>query len=105
MTSLLPKHAQVAIIGGGIHGCSVAYHLAKEGWTEIVLLERKKLTSGTTWHAAGLVGRLQGGHATTDFARYGSDLFAELERETGQKTGYKRMKSAWLNFDGKRTLR
>jgi 4-methylaminobutanoate oxidase (formaldehyde-forming) len=90
MTSLLPKHAQVAIIGGGIHGCSVAYHLAKEGWTDIVLIERKKLTSGTTWHAAGLVGRLQGGHATTDFARYGSDLFAELEQETGQKTGYKR---------------
>ena len=90
MTSLLPKHAQVTIIGGGIHGCSVAYHLAKEGWTDIVLLERKKLTSGTTWHAAGLVGRLQGGHATTNFARYGSDLFAELERETGQQTGYKR---------------
>lgn len=90
MTSLLPKHTQVAIIGGGIHGCSVAYHLAKEGWTDIVLIERKKLTSGTTWHAAGLVGRLQGGHATTDFARYGSDLFAELEQETGQKTGYKR---------------
>jgi 4-methylaminobutanoate oxidase (formaldehyde-forming) len=68
----------------------VAYHLAKEGWTDIVLIERKKLTSGTTWHAAGLVGRLQGGHATTNFAKYGSDLFAELERETGQKTGHKR---------------
>lgn len=89
MSSNLPKHAQVVIIGGGIHGCSVAYHLAKEGWTDVVLLERKKLTSGTTWHAAGLVGRLQGSHATTEFAQYGSDLFKELERETGQETGYR----------------
>ncbi|HCH23971.1 MAG TPA: FAD-dependent oxidoreductase [Oceanospirillaceae bacterium] len=89
MNKVLPKHARVVIIGGGIHGCSVAYHLAKEGWKDIVLLERKQLTCGTTWHAAGLVGRLQGGHATTAFAQYGSDLFQELEKETGQATGYK----------------
>ncbi len=89
MTTNVPQHARVVIIGGGIHGCSVAYHLAKEGWRDIVLLERKQLTCGTTWHAAGLVGRLQGGHATTAFAQYGSDLFKELEKETGQATGYK----------------
>ena len=81
MNKVLPKHARVVIIGGGIHGCSVAYHLAKEGWKDIVLLERKQLTCGTTWHAAGLVGRLQGGHSTTAFAQYGSDLFQELEKQ------------------------
>ena len=88
MQKMVPQHARVVIIGGGIHGCSVAYHLAKEGWKDIVLVERKQLTCGTTWHAAGLVGRLQGGHATTAFAQYGSDLFQELEKETGQATGY-----------------
>jgi 4-methylaminobutanoate oxidase (formaldehyde-forming) len=90
MQKQLPKQARVVIIGGGIHGCSVAYHLAKEGWKDVVLLERKQLTCGTTWHAAGLVGRLQGGHATTAFAQYGSDLFQEIEKETGQATGYRK---------------
>jgi len=60
MATEVPKNAQVVIIGGGVHGCSVAYHLAKQGWKDVVLLERKQLTSGTTWHAAGLVGRLRG---------------------------------------------
>ena len=90
MQKQLPKQARVVIIGGGSHGCSVAYHLAKEGWKDVVLLERKQLTCGTTWHAAGLVGRLQGGHATTAFAQYGSDLFQQLEKETGQATGYRK---------------
>lgn len=85
---LLPKKTQVVIIGGGIHGCSVAYHLAKAGWKDVVLLERKQLTCGTTWHAAGLVGRLHGGHATTAFSQYGVDLYADLEQETGQATGF-----------------
>ena len=64
MSNILPKKAQVVIIGGGVIGCSVAYHLAKLGYTDIVLLERKKLTSGTTWHAAGLVGQMQIGRAS-----------------------------------------
>ena len=90
MSKPLPSHAQVVIIGGGIHGCSVAYHLAKQGWNDVVLLERKQLTSGTTWHAAGLVGQLQGSHATTAFAKYGIELLQEIEAETGQNPGYRR---------------
>ncbi|MEP3920845.1 FAD-dependent oxidoreductase [Ascidiaceihabitans sp.] len=89
MTQSLPSHAQVVIIGGGIHGCSVAYHLAKAGWKDVILLERKALTSGTTWHAAGLVGQLQGSHATTAFASYGVELLQEIEAETGQNPGFR----------------
>jgi len=89
MPSSLPQQAQVVIIGGGIHGCSVAYHLAKNGWKDVVLLERKRLTSGTTWHAAGLVGQLQGSHATTAFASYGVELLQEIEAETGQNPGFR----------------
>lgn len=89
MDKPLPSHAQVVIIGGGIHGCSVAYHLAKAGWTDVILLERKALTSGTTWHAAGLVGQLQGSHATTAFASYGVELMQEIEAETGQNPGFR----------------
>ena len=89
MQKPLPAHAQVVIIGGGIHGCSVAHHLAKEGWTDVILLERKQLTSGTTWHAAGLVGQLQGSHATTAFAKYGVELLQEIEAETGQNPGFR----------------
>ncbi len=90
MPKPLPSHAQVVIIGGGIHGCSAAYHLAKEGWKDVVLLERKQLTSGTTWHAAGLVGQLQGSHSTTAFAKYGIELLQDIEAETGQNPGYRR---------------
>ena len=86
----LPDRTQVVIIGGGIHGCSVAYHLAKAGWKDVVLLERKQLTSGTTWHAAGLVGQLQGSHSTTAFAKYGVELLQDIEAETGQNPGYRR---------------
>ncbi len=89
MTKPLPLKTQVVIIGGGIHGCSVAYHLAKAGWSDVVLLERKQLTSGTTWHAAGLVGQLQGSHATTAFASYGVELLQEIEAETGQNPGFR----------------
>lgn len=83
----LPTHARVVITGGGVSGCSVAYHLAKAGWTDIVLLERKQLTSGTTWHAAGLIGQLRGSRNMTRLARYSADLYVKLEAETGIATG------------------
>ena len=78
----LPTHARAVIIGGGVSGCSVAYHLAKLGWTDIVLLERKQLTCGTTWHAAGLVGQLRGTQNMTRLAKYSADLYVKLEEET-----------------------
>ena len=87
--SELPSRAQVVIIGGGIVGCSVAYHLAKRGITDVVLLERKQLTCGTTWHAAGLVGQLRATRNLTRLAKYTTELFATLEAETGQATGFK----------------
>ena len=88
MTKKLPSQAQVVIIGGGIIGCSVAYHLTKFGWKDVLLLERKVLTSGTTWAAAGLVGQLRSTEALTKLVKYGTELYAGLEEETGQVTGY-----------------
>jgi 4-methylaminobutanoate oxidase (formaldehyde-forming) len=89
----VPKHARVVIIGGGISGCSVAYHLAKLGWKDIVLLERKRLTSGTTWHAAGLIGQLRGSLNMTRLAKYSADLYVRLEAETGVATGMRQVGS------------
>ncbi|MEF9601393.1 FAD-dependent oxidoreductase [Paracoccus sp. PXZ] len=83
----IPAKARVVIIGGGVSGCSVAYHLAKLGWTDIVLLERKQLTSGTTWHAAGLIGQLRASQNMTRLAKYSADLYTKLEAETGLATG------------------
>jgi 4-methylaminobutanoate oxidase (formaldehyde-forming) len=85
----LPAHANVVIIGGGVAGCSIAYHLTKIGVTDVVLLERKQLTSGTTWHAAGLVGQLRATRNLTELAKYTAGLFHSLEAETGQATGFK----------------
>jgi len=85
----LPARARVVIVGGGVIGCSVAYHLGKLGWSDIVLLERKQLTSGTTWHAAGLIGQLRQSVKMTQLARYTSELYRGLEAETGQATGYR----------------
>ena len=83
----LPTNARVVIIGGGVIGCSVAYHLTKLGWTDVVLLERKQLTSGTTWHAAGLIGQLRSSSNMTKLAKYSADLYRGLEDETGVATG------------------
>ncbi|HQU68354.1 MAG TPA: FAD-dependent oxidoreductase [Albidovulum sp.] len=89
----VPSHARVVIIGGGISGCSVAYHLAKLGWKDIVLLERRKLTSGTTWHAAGLIGQLRASQNMTRLAKYSADLYVKLEEETGVATGMRQVGS------------
>ena len=85
----LPPHAEVVIIGGGVVGCSIAYHLTKIGVRDVVLLERKQLTCGTTWHAAGLIGQLRATRNLTELAKYTSDLLHSLEQDTGQATGFK----------------
>ncbi len=90
MAASLPTHARVVVIGGGIVGCSVAYHLTKLGWRDVVLLERRDLSCGTTWHAAGLVGQLRSSHNLTRLASYGAVLYEQLEAETGQATGFRR---------------
>ncbi|SMR82300.1 4-methylaminobutanoate oxidase (formaldehyde-forming) [Aliiroseovarius halocynthiae] len=89
----LPTQARVVIIGGGVIGCSVAYHLTKLGWKDVVLLERKQLTSGTTWHAAGLIAQLRATANMTKLAKYSQELYGELETETGIATGFKRVGS------------
>jgi 4-methylaminobutanoate oxidase (formaldehyde-forming) len=89
MPSSLPQRARVVVIGGGVIGCSVAYHLADMGCTDVVVLERDKITSGTTWHAAGLMvtfGSLS--ETSTEMRKYTSALYARLEEETGQSTGF-----------------
>jgi glycine cleavage system aminomethyltransferase T/glycine/D-amino acid oxidase-like deaminating enzyme len=85
----LPAHARVVIVGGGIAGCSTAYHLARLGITDVLLLEQGKLTSGTTWHAAGLVGQMRPNRNMTAMSRYGIELYSTLEQETGLATGWK----------------
>jgi len=84
-----PSHARIVIVGGGIAGCSTAYHLAKLGHTDVLLIEQGKLTSGTTWHAAGLVGQMRPNRSMTRMSRYGIELYATLEAETGLATGWK----------------
>lgn len=85
----LPSRANVVIVGGGIVGCSLAYHLTLRGCRDVVLLERKQLTCGTTWHAAGLVGQLRATYNLTRLAQYTTNLYASLEQETGQATGFR----------------
>jgi len=91
--SPVPEKARVVIVGGGISGCSVAYHLAKLGWTDVVLLERRQLTSGTTWHAAGLIGQLRNSQNMTRLAKYSAGLYRRLEEETGVATGLRQVGS------------
>ena len=88
--SALPQAAQVVVIGGGIVGCSTAYHLSAAGLKDVLLLERAKLTSGSTWHAAGLVGQLRTSANVTQLLKYSVELYDRIERETGQATGWKR---------------
>ncbi len=86
----VPSHARAVIIGGGIIGTSVAYHLTKLGWSEVVLLEQGSLSGGTTWHAAGLVGQLRSSANFTRLIRYSAELYERLEAETGKATGFRR---------------
>ena len=89
MPKSIPSSAKVVVIGGGVAGCSVAYHLAKFGWSDVVLLERDQLTSGTTWHAAGLVGQLGASATITMLRNYSLNLYKQLEAETELSTGLK----------------
>ena len=89
MSKPLPKSSKVVVIGGGVAGCSVAYHLAKLGWKDTILLERDQLTSGTTWHAAGLVGQLGATATITKLRKYSLNLYKELEKKTELSTGLK----------------
>ena len=84
----LPSQAQVVIIGGGVIGTSIAYHLTKLGWRDVVLLEKSQLTSGTTWHAAGLVVTPSGNRLSVEMSTYTIELMKLLEAETGQSTGF-----------------
>src|SRR2546429_9357092 len=90
MTSpIFPDSARAVIIGGGVIGCSVAYHLTKHGWRDVVLLEQGRLTCGTTWHAAGLVGQLRAHQNMTRLGQYSASLYQKPEAATGPATGWK----------------
>ena len=99
----LPSRASAVIIGGGVVGSSVAYHLAKSGWSDVIVLERKKLTSGTTWHAAGLIAQLRATANMTKLAKYSQELYGRLEEETGVATGFVRTGSITVALTGERS--
>jgi 4-methylaminobutanoate oxidase (formaldehyde-forming) len=92
----LPSQAKLVIVGGGVLGCSTAYHLARAGYKDVLLLEQGKLAGGTTWHAAGLVGQLRPNRTMTLMSRYGAELYAKLEQETGLSTGWKACGSVYV---------
>ena len=96
MNSQLPAETKVVIVGGGIVGCSLAYHLTQLGWRDVVLLEQNALAGGTTWHAAGLVGRLRTTNLLTKINKYSAELYAGLEKETGHSVGWKQVGSLIL---------
>ncbi|MBT4490981.1 MAG: FAD-dependent oxidoreductase, partial [Rhodospirillaceae bacterium] len=102
MPKSLPNQSTIVIIGGGVVGCSIAYHLTKLGISDVLLLERKQLSSGTTWHAAGLVGQLRATKNLTQLAKYSTELYAGLEAATGQATGFKQNGSLALATHGER---
>lgn len=96
MASEIPRHARVVIVGGGVIGCSLAYHLTGLGWKDVVVLEQNDLAAGTTWHAAGLVGRLRTSNSLTKINKYSAELYARLESETGHAIGWKQVGSLIL---------
>ena len=98
----LPDRTHIIIIGGGVIGCSLAYHLTKIGCKDVILLERMSLTSGTTWHAAGLIGQLRATKNMTKLSQYTSELYSTLEKETGQSTGFKQNGSVSVASDKER---
>ena len=102
MNKSIPKSTKAIVIGGGVAGCSTAYHLAKFGWKDVVLLERDQLTSGTTWHAAGLVGQLGATSTITKLRKYSLDLYKELEKTTKQRSEERRVgkecRSRWSPY-------
>lgn len=102
MSKPVPNHAAVVIVGGGVIGCSIAYHLTMLGIADVLVLERKQLSSGTTWHAAGLVGQLRATKNLTQLAKYSAELYAGLEAATGQATGFKQNGSISLATDKER---
>jgi 4-methylaminobutanoate oxidase (formaldehyde-forming) len=85
----LPTQARIVVVGGGIAGCSTAYHLALLGEKDVLVLEQGKLTCGTTWHAAGLIGQMRPNRTMTRMSKYGIELYRTLEAETGLATGWK----------------
>ena len=96
------EQSRVVVIGGGNMGASVLYHLAQMGWTDCVLVEKAELTSGATWHAAGLVSRMTVGHALGTCHDYAVDLYKRIEAETGQGTGFKQVGSLSVASDAER---
>jgi 4-methylaminobutanoate oxidase (formaldehyde-forming) len=93
MSPSIPERASAVVIGGGVIGCSVAYHLAKLGWNDVVVLERKQFACGTTWHAAGLIGTMRASESHARLCQYSMSLLSELEQETGQSTGFRQVGS------------
>jgi glycine cleavage system aminomethyltransferase T/glycine/D-amino acid oxidase-like deaminating enzyme len=102
MSGGLPDRTEVLVIGGGIVGCSVAYHLTRRGITDVTVIEQNQLTGGTTWHAAGLVSQLKSTHSLTALATYSARLYEDLEEETGQSTGYRMAGSISVAADDER---
>ena len=99
----MKSHARVVVIGGGAMGVGLLYHLAKEGWNDVMLIEKGELTSGSTWHAAGLVPHFIGSLNMAKVHRYGSELYQVLEEETGQATGWQNVVRSVLRLNRTRS--
>src|SRR4026209_581624 len=104
MSHQFPTEAKVVIVGGGIAGASIAYHLTKLGWKDVALLEQNKLGGGTTWHAAGMVGRLRTTNSMTRINQASARLYADLEKETGHSVGWKEVGSVIVGTTADRMI-